>query len=328
MSQNNASSVFLAAGVGGALGALSTHQAQMKIAEQVYASLAQLDVKVETLIEMEKARTRVIEEAARRAMNEREFQRESLWLSHCRNRERFDFLLRKYGEVLADELAHALLVSMLMEPEIARVAKNYDELRGRRAALREKAKACHEQLVDFRGQRHSLPGLLTMALAGPLFMAFVTSSFESFGLGWLALAAGFWLWALCACNLQRPSSESGIPVEALCGSGKRGPTLDKCIEALQERGEQLHVKILETGKRVDEARESLRARLNDDWKMMEARMPGHAAHLWNVLGRLQERFPPRLRCELKMLPDELLMGPLMPVLWQRYSDAVSTYVLT
>lgn len=263
-------------------------------------------------LSVERERLQLAESARRRAEAESIFRHALLWLEHCNNDERCDFLVRRHGEAIATALAPAFMAALRACPEIARLLADIRTAQDACAHLNETKGAWEKRLAALeREDRRIATRTWTISIAGmvaiPLLAIFAPRTTGTL----LVLLVS--LFAVIVAHVFRRTAEAPWPSLTLPDGSTAPRRLRPCREHLARVVEQLVHESSAFDLRLALAREALNQYLAENrseralgWLIQ------HTPIARTHLDQQQTIYPPQLRCTLAAVePTRLaaLLGP-------------------
>lgn len=315
---SNDKSIFsepLVAGlVGGIVGGALAHDGANRESAEIREKLDQL-----TGIEKERLRLQAdqlgfAKTELHRAETERAYQHAVLWLSHCNNDERLDYLIGQNQPALAQQLAIHLIAEAELDATAATLLADHRETRHQLAEREHQHQAWQRQFIRLKsarwtGGRIFFRGLLLGCIPGiPALIA----------LGATILPVLFLLVILFA--LLSPVIVRWQPIPSSFFPNGKPPLPAKNFSALLTREELLGTQRAEEMKLLTEKSASQQSELRRQFQRRQslwlAAAPRHTWTLRPLLEAAQRAYPPRVRCDLAAITDEAiatrLREPVVP----------------
>lgn len=296
--------------IGGAVGVAVAQSASWKATEQ-------LRREVETLTGIE--RERLAEERKRLAFEQVEAQRNEaarvyrqsvLWLEHCNNDERLKWLVRGQGMALAGELAVRTIAEVRKRPEVVAL---FDDVVAARHALEtaETTKRGREaQRDELRERRWSGVGVWFIgAVVGLVLLipfwaylgAVAVAGYALFLTGFAGLSPMIVRWQPTPNDLA-PRIPGGLV------SGRLREAIARVEETIKRAEAERSSATIELALAREAVMQAFR-------RMQAARFEDTKRHLPAIRARietLQAIYPPRIRCDLAAVSNEMLHAQLAP----------------
>lgn len=298
--------------VGGLVGAALTEASRSQRDALLRREMEKIaDLEHKRLAE-EKKRHQLAQAEVQNNEADRAHHRAVLWLSHCNNEERLDYLVVQNRETLSRQLAGRLTAETLLRPPATERLAARTDTRARLSQCRQEHHAWQQESAMLQRERWTFGGVFLVGLFSvgaimvPLLYAFDSRVIPYGGFCGLVLA----LLSPVIARLQPPpdrsrsGGNSAIPTRtfaqhqtrhALVGI-LRAEAIARLERQLVVQGEELH---------------RLFAANEPTWLATAER------HVWAIrplIEAAQRDYPPRVRCDLGALSDAVILARLRDTL--------------
>lgn len=296
--------------IGGALGAALASDANWENAAQIRREIDKVAALERERLAQEQKRLALAQTEAQRHEADRVFRHAVLWLEHCTNDERLDWLVSGHGAALADEVATRAIADARKRADVVAL---FDDVRAAKHALdnAEADKRRREiQRDELRRRRWQGAGVwwvfatIGFAILIPFWVRFGAKALGAYG---LLLAVSAFVAPLIVRWQPTPKDLAlQIPGFLFSGSLREGLVrIESAIGAAKTAISTASLDLALAREAVVQTFRALRPGLIDD---ANHQMPRVRAQI----DGLQSVYPPRVRCELAAVSDAALHARLAP----------------
>lgn len=300
----------LVGGIVGAALANASHQRDDALTQAALRKIADLE---RERLTAENQRHELAQAESQRHESERIYQRAVLWLSHCDNEERLDYLIAMHGAAFAQPVANRLTAEIFTHPPLAGPLAAHSTIGLQLARCQQEQQTWRRESAHLQRRRWSAGGVFLLGMLGggvvvvPLMLALDLPAM-AYG-GALVLLAGL---SPIVAERQPPPpstrthSAGGFvaPAQTHAQHLARHDLLGTLrAEVMARHARQFHAQT-----------EELR-------RLFALHLPALPAaaekHLWAVrplIEAAQRDYPPRVRCELATVSDAAIHARLRPAL--------------
>jgi len=296
--------------IGGIVGATLVDASRREAAAQLRREIDSLAAVERTRLAKERERLVLAQNESRRDETERAYHKAVLWLEHCNNDERLDYLAGRHGPELVGRVVTRLLDDIRRRPGIAALLDAAEQARRHCQHARESWRACETRLVALRCDRWTAPGVwlcgavIGIAILWPCSVAFGMTAVAGYGVFLAALAAASPLivrWQ--PTPFARRATRPGPPLP--CSLRDSIACLESALIAAETELSTATIEQALAREALSQAFAALHPTLIDDAFR-------HTAAVREWLDALQAIYPPRVRCELAAIEDAALHARFAP----------------